>query len=209
MKKNKITNKQSITENEIIMIVEKVVSGYFQNEFDDAGNATGKVIYTPYFRDKMLSALFVQYCTNGIEFEEGENPYLAIIEDDELMSVYDKWKARCSASTKKNTLYNQMLQVEDLINDKLEVEKKKYIADAGLSHEVKTFIRLLDVVLELQKANLEKQEQFNNLMTPEEQVEFAKKIASTDFSGYEIAKEAAKLLEKEKAKDEKVVPIKE
>lgn len=125
------------------------------------------------------------------------------------MSVYDKWKARCSASTKKNTLYNQMLQVEDLINDKLEVEKKKYIADAGLSHEVKTFIRLLDVVLELQKANLEKQEQFNNLMTPEEQVEFAKKIASTDFSGYEIAKEAAKLLEKEKAKDEKVVPIKE
>ena len=46
-------------------------------------------------------------------------------------------------------------------------------------------------------------------MTPEEQVEFAKKIASTDFSGYEIAKEAAKLLEKEKAKDEKVVPIKE
>ena len=78
-----------------------------------------------------------------------------------------------------------------------------------MSHEVKTFIRLLDVVLELQKANLEKQEQFNNLMTPEEQVEFAKKIASTDFSGYEIAKEAAKLLEKEKAKDEKVVPIKE
>ena len=42
MKKNKITNKQSITENEIIMIVEKVVSGYFQNELDDAGNATGK-----------------------------------------------------------------------------------------------------------------------------------------------------------------------
>lgn len=209
MKKNKITNKQSITESDIIMIVEKVVSGYFQNELDDNGNTTGNVIYTPYFRDKMLSALFVQYCTEGLEFEDGENPYLAIIEDDELMSVYDKWKARCSASTKKNTLYNQMLQVEDLINDKLEVEKKKYIADAGLNHEVKTFIRLLDVVLELQKANLEKQEHFNSLMSTEEQVEFAKKIASTNFNGYEIAKEAAKLLEREKEDTGKVVPIKE
>lgn len=200
MKKNKITNKEFITENDIIMIVEKVVSSYFQEELDDEGSTTGNTIYTPYFRDKIISAMFVQYCTNGIEFEEGDNPYLAIISDPELMDLYDKWKDRCAHTQKKGKLYEQMLQVESLIDDKLDVEKQKYIADAGLNHEVKTFIRIMNVVLDLQKNNLENQLKFNELMSTEEQAEFAKKIASTNFSGYEIAKEAAKMLEKENVK---------
>lgn len=208
MKKNKITNKEFITENDIIMIVEKVVSSYFQEELDDEGNPTGNTIYTPYFRDKIISAMFVQYCTNGIEFEEGDNPYLAIISDPELMDLYDKWKDRCAHTQKKGKLYEQMLQVESLIDDKLDVEKQKYIADAGLNHEVKTFIRIMNVVLDLQKDNLENQLKFNELMSTEEQAEFAKKIASTNFTGYEIAKEAAKMLEKENVKISSIGDVK-
>ena len=208
MKKNKITNKEFITENDVIMIVEKVVSSYFQEELDDEGNPTGNTIYTPYFRDKIISAMFVQYCTNGIEFEEGDNPYLAIISDPELMDLYDKWKDRCAHTQKKGKLYEQMLQVESLIDDKLDVEKQKYIADAGLNHEVKTFIRIMNVVLDLQKDNLENQLKFNELMSTEEQAEFAKKIASTNFTGYEIAKEAAKMLEKENVKISSIGDVK-
>lgn len=208
MKKNKITNKEFITENNIIMIVEKVVSSYFQEELDDEGNPTGNKIYTPYFRDKIISAMFVQYCTNGIEFEEGDNPYLAIISDPELMDLYDKWKDRCAHTQKKGKLYEQMLQVESLIDDKLDVEKQKYIADAGLNHEVKTFIRIMNVVLDLQKDNLENQLKFNELMSTEEQAEFAKKIASTNFTGYEIAKEAAKMLKKENVKISSIGDVK-
>ena len=65
MIKNKTTMKQSLSLDDIIAFVEKVVSGYFQEELDENGAPTGEVIYTPYFRDQMISALFVQYAVNG------------------------------------------------------------------------------------------------------------------------------------------------
>ena len=111
MIKHKTTMKQSLSLDDIIAFVEKVVSGYFQEELDENGAPTGEVIYTPYFRDQMISALFVQYAVNGLEFEDGENPYVSIVADPELMSMYDKWKARCSASAKKSALYYQMEQI--------------------------------------------------------------------------------------------------
>lgn len=208
MIKNKTTMKQSLSLDDIIAFVEKVVSGYFQEELDENGAPTGEVIYTPYFRDQMISALFVQYAVNGLEFEEGENPYVSIVADPELMSMYDKWKARCSASAKKSALYYQMEQIENLIDDKLEIEKKKYIQDAGINKEIKALLRGANAFLNVQRQALERQNEFNNRMSIDEQVEFIKKMNGSDISAVEIAKEAVKMYNKGKEDtDEKVIPI--
>lgn len=208
MIKNKTTMKQSLSLDDIIAFVEKVVSGYFQEELDENGAPTGEVIYTPYFRDQMISALFVQYAVNGLEFEEGENPYVSIVADPELMSMYDKWKARCSASAKKSALYYQMEQIENLIDDKLEIEKKKYIQDAGINKEIKALLRGANAFLNVQRQALERQNEFNNRMTVDEQVEFIKKMNGSDITAVEIAKEAVKMYNKGKEDtDEKVIPI--
>ena len=208
MIKNKTTMKQSLSLDDIIAFVEKVVSGYFQEELDENGAPTGEVIYTPYFRDQMISALFVQYAVNGLEFEEGENPYVSIGADPELMSMYDKWKARCSASAKKSALYYQMEQIENLIDDKLEIEKKKYIQDAGINKEIKALLRGANAFLNVQRQALERQNEFNNRMSIDEQVEFIKKMNGSDISAVEIAKEAVKMYNKGKEDtDEKVIPI--
>lgn len=208
MIKNKTTMKQSLSLDDIIAFVEKVVSGYFQEELDENGAPTGEVIYTPYFRDQMISALFVQYAVNGLEFEEGENPYVAIVSDPELMSMHDKWKARCSASAKKSALYYQMEQIENLIDDKLEIEKKKYIQDAGINKEIKALLRGANAFLNVQRQALERQNEFNNRMSVDEQVAFIKKMNGSDISAVEIAKEAVKMYNKGKEDtDEKVIPI--
>lgn len=208
MIKNKTTMKQSLSLDDIIAFVEKVVSGYFQEELDENGAPTGEVIYTPYFRDQMISALFVQYAVNGLEFEEGENPYASIVADPELMSMYDKWKARCSSSAKKSNLYYQMEQIENLIDDKLEIEKKKYIQDAGINKEIKALLRGANAFLNVQRQALERQNEFNNRMSIDEQVEFIKKMNGSDISAVEIAKEAVKMYNKSKEDtDEKVIPI--
>ena len=208
MIKNKTTMKQSLSLDDIIAFVEKVVSAYFQEELDENGVPTGEVIYTPYFRDQMISALFVQYAVNGLEFEEGENPYVSIVADPELMSMYDKWKARCSASAKKSALYYQMEQIENLIDDKLEIEKKKYIQDAGINKEIKALLRGANAFLNVQRQALERQNEFNNRMSIDEQVEFIKKMNGSDISAVEIAKEAVKMYNKGKEDtDEKVIPI--
>lgn len=208
MIKHKTTMKQSLSLDDIIAFVEKVVSGYFQEELDENGAPTGEVIYTPYFRDQMISALFVQYAVNGLEFEEGENPYVSIVADPELMSMYDKWKARCSASAKKPNLYYQMEQIENLIDDKLEIEKKKYIQDAGINKEIKALLRGANAFLNVQRQALERQNEFNNRMSIDEQVEFIKKMNGSDISAVEIAKEAVKMYNKSKEDtDEKVIPI--
>ena len=208
MIKNKTTMKQSLSLDDIIAFVEKVVSGYFQEELDENGAPTGEVIYTPYFRDQMISALFVQYAVNGLEFEEGENPYVSIVADPELMSMYDKWKARCSASAKKSALYYQMEQIENLIDDKLEIEKKKYIQDAGINKEIKALLRGANAFLNVQRQALERQNEFNNRMSIDEQVEFIKKMNGSDISAVEIAKEAVKMYNKGKEDtDKKVIPI--
>lgn len=208
MIKNKTTMKQSLSLDDIIAFVEKVVSGYFQEELDENGAPTGEVIYTPYFREQMISALFVQYAVNGLEFEEGENPYVSIVADPELMSMYDKWKARCSASAKKSALYYQMEQIENLIDDKLEIEKKKYIQEAGINKEIKALLRGANAFLNVQRQALERQNEFNNRMSIDEQVEFIKKMNGSDISAVEIAKEAVKMYNKGKEDtDEKVIPI--
>lgn len=208
MIKNKTTMKQSLSLDDIIAFVEKVVSGYFQEELDENGAPTGEVIYTPYFRDQMISALFVQYAVNGLEFEDGENPYVSIVADPDLMSMYDKWKARCGASAKKSNLYYQMEQIENLIDDKLEIEKKKYIQDAGINKEIKALLRGANAFLNVQRQALERQNEFNNRMSIDEQVEFIKKMNGSDISAVEIAKEAVKMYNKGKEDtDEKVIPI--
>lgn len=202
MKKGKITMRTSISYNEVIEMVEKIVSGFFQDELDEDGMPTGRTLYTPYFKDQMLSALFVQYAVEGIKFDEEESPYLSIVADSDLMDIYPKWKARNASNPKKSQLYVQMIQVEKLVEDKLEVEKQKYIHESGLNYEVKSVLRALSSLLDYQAEVLEKQNEFNRIMPVEEQAAFAQKISQMDFSGAEIAREVTKaFLQAEKDSD--------
>ena len=204
MKKGKITMKASIGYNEIIEMVENIVSGFFQDELDDDGMPTGRTLYTPYFKDQMLSALFVQYAVEGIEFDKDENPYLSIVDNPDLMDIYAKWKARNASNPKKSQLYAQMIQVEKLVEDKLEVEKQKYIHESGMNYEVKSVLRALSSLLDYQAEALEQQNEFNRIMPVEDQAAFAQKISQIDCNGAEIAREITKaFLQAEKDSDKK------
>ena len=192
MTKSELTIKQQITYNDMITISEKVVSGYFKDELDDYKNPTGKVLYTPYYHEYMLAALFVQFAVDGIKYDEHEDPYLSIIADDDLMEIYPNW-LKDLAHTTEPLLAEQMKIVWDWIDDKLEVEKQKHIQEAGLNYEIKMLIRSVKDVLALQQEALERQKQLETLLSPEEQAEFAKKMASSNFDPNKIAEKSVEL----------------
>ena len=76
MKKGKIEIKKNITMVDKVNAIDLIVSSYFTN---------GE--YTPYYSDMAQVMAVVTYFMEGIEFEEGEDIYNAVMQDEELSDI--------------------------------------------------------------------------------------------------------------------------
>lgn len=76
MKKGKIEIKKNITMVDKVNAINLIVSSYFTD---------GE--YTPYYSDMAQVMAVVTYFIEGIEFEEGEDIYNAVMQDEELVDI--------------------------------------------------------------------------------------------------------------------------
>lgn len=76
MKKGKIEIKKNITMVDKVNAINLIVSSYFTD---------GE--YTPYYSDMAQVMAVITYFIEGIEFEEGEDIYNAVMQDEELVDI--------------------------------------------------------------------------------------------------------------------------
>jgi len=86
MKKDNLVMKETLTVRERAAMTMDIVDSYFNKNEE-----TGEVVYTPYFRDMAELIAFVTYFIEGISFDENENLYEAIMNDDDVMYFYHEY----------------------------------------------------------------------------------------------------------------------
>ena len=105
MKKGKIEIKKNISMVDKVNAINLIVSSYFTN---------GE--YTPYYSDMAQVMAVITYFIEGIEFEEGEDIYDAVMQDEELNDMVH------------DILFeDDMIFVKDNAKDKVEFLKQKII----------------------------------------------------------------------------------
>ena len=105
MKKNNVKVKENITMVDKVNAINLIVSSYFTD---------GE--YTPYYSDMAQVMAVITYFIEGIEFEEGEDIYNAVMQDEELNDMVH------------DILFeDDMIFVKDNAKDKVEFIKQKII----------------------------------------------------------------------------------
>ena len=125
MKKTEVTIKEMITLPEKVNMINEIVAGYFTQ--DD----NGAVYYTPYFKDMYYLITFFKYAVTGIEFEEGEDIYKAVVSDRQLMQIYERWYSHTYAKH-LTELTKQIDEVISYVEDMVDFRKKLLLKESGL-----------------------------------------------------------------------------
>lgn len=81
MNKKNVRIKDIITISDKADMIENIVSSYFTNDK-----------YTPYFAEVAKVDSIIEYLVEGVEFEEGESHYNAIMNDQELVAIVNYFK---------------------------------------------------------------------------------------------------------------------
>ena len=114
MKKGKIEIKKNISMVDKVNAINLIVSSYFTN---------GE--YTPYYSDMAQVMAVVTYFIEGIEFEEGEDIYNAVMQDEELNDMVH------------DILFeDDMIFVKDNAKDKVEFLKQKIIHSHAVMNKI-------------------------------------------------------------------------
>ena len=155
MKKGKIEIKKNISMVDKVNAINLIVSSYFTN---------GE--YTPYYSDMAQVMAVVTYFIEGIEFEEGEDIYNAVMQDEELNDMVH------------DILFeDDMIFVKDNAKDKVEFIKQKIIhSHADMDKIIEACNVIIDSLENFSKLNIKemKKEDMQNASIVLE------KLASTD-----------------------------
>ena len=133
MKKGKIEIKKNITMVDKVNAINLIVSSYFTN---------GE--YTPYYSDMAQVMAVVTYFIEGIEFEEGEDIYDAVMQDEELNDMVH------------DILFeDDMIFVKDNAKDKVEFLKQKIIhSHADMDKIIEACNVIIDSLENFSKLNI-------------------------------------------------------
>ena len=133
MKKGKIEIKKNISMVDKVNAINLIVSSYFTN---------GE--YTPYYSDMAQVMAVVTYFIEGIEFEEGEDIYDAVMQDEELVDIVH------------DVLFeDDMIFVKDNAKDKVEFLKQKIIhSHADMDKIIEACNVIIDSLENFSKLNI-------------------------------------------------------
>ncbi len=82
MKKENIKIKEKLTIFEKIEAIKEISNSYFVKDENQ------EIEYTPYFGSMATILAFIKYYVEGITFDDNENLYESIVNDENLMSMY-------------------------------------------------------------------------------------------------------------------------
>ena len=133
MKKGKIEIKKNISMVDKVNAINLIVSSYFTD---------GE--YTPYYSDMAQVMAVVTYFIEGIEFEEGEDIYDAVMQDEELNDMVH------------DILFeDDMIFVKDNAKDKVEFLKQKIIhSHADMNKIIEACNVIIDSLENFSKLNI-------------------------------------------------------
>ena len=155
MKKGKIEIKKNISIVDKVNAINLIVSSYFTN---------GE--YTPYYYDMAQVMAVVTYFIEGIEFDEGEDIYDAVMQDEELVDIVH------------DVLFDDdMMFIKENARDKVEFLKQQIIhSHADTDKIIEACNVVIDSLSNFSKLNIKemKKEDMQNASVALE------KLASTD-----------------------------
>lgn len=172
--------------------IEMIADMFFRDIEDDDGNITTK--YTPYLEKIGQVNAIVRYFLTGVEFDDGEDVYDAVMEDKDIEPLVKKFMVPYGEKIEEPTREQKIMgQIMDKVYDMIEFRKAKMIAQAqNESNAILTYkiLELIEKEREKNEKEIEanenlnawvdeqrkQQEELNAIVTPEMQKEFFEKF---------------------------------
>ena len=177
--------------------IEMIADMFFRDIEDDDGNITTK--YTPYLEKIGQVNAIVRYFLTGVEFDDGEDVYDAVMEDKDIEPLVKKFMVPYGEKIEEPTREQKIMgQIMDKVYDMIEFRKAKMIAQTqNESNAILTYkiLELIEKEREKNEKEIEttenlnawvdeqrkQQEELNALITPEMQKEFIENFNANDI----------------------------
>ena len=172
--------------------IEMIADMFFRDIEDNDGNITTK--YTPYLEKIGQVNAIVRYFLTGVEFDDGEDVYDAVMEDKDIEPLVKKFMVPYGEKIEEPTREQKIMgQIMDKVYDMIEFRKAKMIAQTqNESNAILTYkiLELIEKEREKNEKEIEanenlnawideqrkQQEELNKVVTPEMQKEFFEKF---------------------------------
>ena len=172
--------------------IEMIADMFFRDIEDDDGNITTK--YTPYLEKIGQVNAIVRYFLTGIEFDDGEDVYDAVMEDKDIEPLVKKFMVPYGEKIEEPTREQKIMgQIMDKVYDMIEFRKAKMIAQTQNESNAILTYKILELIEKEREKNekeiattenlnawvdeqRKQQEELNAIVTPEMQKEFIEKF---------------------------------
>lgn len=172
--------------------IEMIADMFFRDIEDDDGNITTK--YTPYLEKIGQVNAIVRYFLTGVEFDDGEDVYDAVMEDKDIEPLVKKFMVPYGEKIEEPTREQKIMgQIMDKVYDIIEFRKAKMIAQAQNESNAILTYKILELIEKEREKNekeiattenlnawvdeqRKQQEELNAIVTPEMQKEFFEKF---------------------------------
>ena len=172
--------------------IEMIADMFFRDIEDDDGNITTK--YTPYLEKIGQVNAIVRYFLTGVEFDDGEDVYDAVMEDKDIEPLVKKFMVPYGEKIEEPTREQKIMgQIMDKVYDMIEFRKAKMIAQTQNESNAILTYKILELIEKEHEKNekeiattenlnawvdeqRKQQEELNALITPEMQKEFFEKF---------------------------------
>ena len=172
--------------------IEMIADMFFRDIEDNDGNITTK--YTPYLEKIGQVNAIVRYFLTGIEFDDGEDVYDAVMEDKDIEPLVKKFMVPYGEKIEEPTREQKIMgQIMDKVYDMIEFRKAKMIAQTQNESNAILTYKILELIEKEHEKNekeiattenlnawvdeqRKQQEELNAIVTPEMQKEFFEKF---------------------------------
>ena len=172
--------------------IEMIADMFFRDIEDDDGNITTK--YTPYLEKIGQVNAIVRYFLTGVEFDDGEDVYDAVMEDKDIEPLVKKFMVPYGEKIEEPTREQKIMgQIMDKVYDMIEFRKAKMIAQTQNESNAILTYKILELIEKEREKNekeiattenlnawvdeqRKQQEELNAIVTPEMQKEFLEKF---------------------------------
>ena len=172
--------------------IEMIANMFFRDIEDNDGNVTTK--YTPYLEKIGQVNAIVRYFLTGVEFDDGEDVYDAVMEDKDIEPLVKKFMVPYGEKIEEPTREQKIMgQIMDKVYDMIEFRKAKMIAQTQNESNAILTYKILELIEKEREKNekeiattenlnawvdeqRKQQEELNAIVTPEMQKEFFEKF---------------------------------
>ena len=177
--------------------IEMIADMFFRDVEDDDGNITTK--YTPYLEKIGQVNAIVRYFLTGVEFDDGEDVYDAVMEDKDIEPLVKKFMVPYGEKIEEPTREQKIMgQIMDKVYDMIEFRKAKMIAQTQNESNAILTYKILELIEKEREKNekeiattenlnawvdeqRKQQEELNKVVTPEMQKNFIENFNANDI----------------------------